>query len=237
MAQQLAARDGELEALRAELQSKTQALESALEPYSGLKHSHDALLSRAQASETAHAEEKNSLSEQLQKNQQDLTASQDQCKQLLQQLHDSDQQLSTQAQQITAAESVLTAQISLQSQLTDMTQQLETAQAQILQLEPAYEKSAQQLREAQRLNSELDQAQEQWRSVAVHSSQLTFTSYADTEAAAAAASIAADPLQAIQHVVSALHSRAEEAQAAVEKLSQQVQEAAAAHALEAEHLR
>ena len=237
MAQQLTARDGELEALRAELHSKTQALEPALARYSGLTHSHDALLSLAQASETAHAEEKKSLSEHLKQTQQDLAASQNQCKQLLKQLHDSDQQLLPQAQQITAAESVLTAQVSLQSQLTDMTQQLETAQAQILQLEPAYEKSAQQLREAQRLNSELDQAQEQWQSVALHSSQLTFTSCADTEAAAAAAAVAADPLQVIQHVVDVLHSRAEEAQAAVDKLTQQVQEAAAAHVYETEHLR
>ncbi len=237
MAQQLTARDGELEALRAELHSKTQALESALEPYSGLKHSHDALLRRSQASEAAHAEEMKSLSEQLQHSQQDLTASQDQRKQLLQQLHDSEQQLLTQAQQITAAESVVTAQDSLQTQLTDMTQQLEAAQAQILQLEPAHESATQQLREAQQCNSELEKAQEQWRSVALHTSHLTFDSCADTEAAAAAAAVAADPLQVIQHVVSALHSRAEEAQAAVEKLTQQVQEAAAAHAFEAEHLR
>jgi len=234
MTQQLAARDGELEALRAELHSKTQALESALAPCSSLKHSHDALLSQAQATEAAHAEEKKSLSEQ---SQQDLAASQAQCKQLLQQLHDSDQQLSTQAQQITTAESVLTAQVSLQSQLTDMTQQLEAAQGQILQLEPAHNSSIQQLREAQNRNSELEQAQEQWRSVALHTSQLTFTSYADIEAATAAAAGAADPLQVIQHVVNALHSRAEEAQAAFEELTQQVQDAAAAHALEAEHLR
>ena len=225
MAQQLAARDGELEALQAELRSKTQALESALAPDSGLKHSRDALLSQAQATEAAHAEERKSLSEQLKQSQQDLAASQDQHKQLL-------QQLATQAQQITTAESVLAAQVSLQSQLTDMTQQLEAAHAQILQLEPAHSSSAQQLREAQNRNSELEQAQEQWRSVVLHTSQLTFTSYADTEAAAAA-----DPLQVIQNVVNALHSRAEEAQAAVEKLTQQVQDAAAAHALEAEHLR
>ena len=235
MAQQLTARDGELEALRAELHIKTQALESALAPYSGLKHSHDALLSQARASETA--EEKKSLSEHVKQSQQDLAASQTQCKQLLKQLHDSDQQLSTQAQQITAAESVLTAQVSLQSQLTGMTQQLEAAQAQILQLEPAHEDSTQQPREAQKRNSELEQAQEQWRSVALHSSQLTFTSCADTEAAAAAAAVAADPLQVIQHVVNALHSRAEEAQVAVEKLTQHVQEAAAAHVHETEHLR
>jgi len=85
--------------------------------------------------------------------------------------------------------------------------------------------------------TQIEQAQEQWQAVALTSSQLTFTCYADTEAAAAAAAVAADPLQVIQHVVNALHSRAEEAQAAVEKLTQQVQEAAAAHALEAENLR
>ena len=85
--------------------------------------------------------------------------------------------------------------------------------------------------------TQIEQAQEQWQAVALTSSQLTFTCYADTEAAAAAAAVAADPLQVIQHVVNALHSRAEEAQAAVEKLTQQLQEAAAAHALEAEHLR
>ncbi|KAA6416833.1 MAG: kinesin motor domain containing [Trebouxia sp. A1-2] len=151
MAQQLTARDAELEALRAELHSKTQALESAPAPYSGLTHSHDALLSQAQARETAHAEEKNSLSEQLQQSQQDLAVSQSQCKHLLKQLHDVDQQLSSQTQQIAAADYELQ-----QAKMNSQAGQPQSQQGLRQSLERELRQQVTQLEDATQANSQME---------------------------------------------------------------------------------
>ena len=168
---------------------------------------------------------------ELDETQADLAASQDQCRQLLQRLHDSEQQLAHKSEQ--SVPGPPGGQSPPQPELRQMTHQLEEAQAEILRLAHAHESLTQQLREAHLQNSELEQTQSSRCSLALHSSQVTFTTTADREAAEAAA----QPLLTMQHVVSILHDRAEEAQTAVKELTHQLQAAEAAHAHETEHLR
>lgn len=231
MSQQLAARDCELDALRAELQSITQALEKDPAPNSDLKDAQEAMLIHAEVINSAHVLDEQTVAQQVEQSQADLAASQEQCRQLLQRLQDSEQQLAHTPEQPVA--SPPGSQPPPQPELQQLTHQLEEAQAEVLRLGHAQESLTQQLREAHLHNSELGQTQSSWCSLALHSSQLTFTTLADREAAEAAA----QPVQTMQHVVKVLHDRAEEAQTAVKELTHQLQAAVAAHAHETEHLR
>lgn len=231
MSQQLAARDCELDTLRAELQSMTQALEKAPAPQLYLKDAQEAMPNHAEVIESAHVLDGQTLAQQVEHTQAELAASQDQCRQLLQLLQDSEQQLAHRPEQPVA--SPPGGQPTPQPELQQLTHQLEEAQAEILRLGHAQASLSQQLREAHLQNSELEQTQDSWCSLALHSSQLAFTTTADREAAEAAA----QPVRTMQHVVKVLHDRAEEAQTAVKELTHQLQAAVAAHAHETEHLR
>ena len=233
MAQQLTAYDSELVVVRAELQRQTHAIESSQAANSDLSAAHEALLSQTQASE-------HTQSQQLKQSQQELAASQLQCKQLLQQLDDSMQQLAKRSEQLsdvsqrlTAAETALAAQVFLYSELQSMTEQLKTVQAQISQLESTRASTAQQLDESQSRNSRLEQTLAQTIStIKTHVAQVFSPNTGMPPSAADA-----NPVLALDMLVGMVHIRAREAEAAVEELTQQLQSAVAAHAAEAVHMR
>lgn len=232
--QQGATNDAELHMMRAKLHN--QALELAHE--SELTADHLALIS--QAAESHHAKEKLALSRQLKQSQRELTATQLQCKELIEQLQilaetqqrqltDNSEHLLSLTQQVTAAQTALAAQASLQSDLQSMIERCEAAQCQCSQLESAHAKATQQLREAQTRNSYLEQMQAKLSLLAHNSLQHTLPPYPCVAPA--------DPVAALEHVVSVLHIRAVEAETTVDKLTQQVQSKEAAHESEIEHLR
>lgn len=234
--QQGATNDAELNMMRAKLQN--QALELAHEPE--LTAAHSALISLSQAAESNHAKEKLALSRQLKQSQRELTATQLQCKELIEQLQtltetqqrqltDNSEHLLSLTQQVTAAQTALAAQASLQSDLQSMIERCEAAQCQFSQLESAHTKATQQLSEAQTRNSYLEQMQAKLSLLAHNSLQHTLPPYPCVAPA--------DPIAALEHVVSVLHIRAVEAETTVDKLTQQVQSKEAAHESEIEHLR
>ena len=225
MSQQLAAHDSELAALRAELQSKNQALEKAQAFRSDAQK---ATLMHGEDVESAKVLHEQALAQQIEQNQADLAASQEQCRQLLQRLQDLEQQLTEQL-----AANPPDYLSSHQPELQHMTHQLEEAQAEISKLECAQQGLTQQLREANLQISEHGQTEDNWRSLAVYSSQLIFAVCEKAEADTAAA----QPLCTMERVVREMHDKVEEAQTAVKELTQQLQVAAAAHAHETEQLR
>lgn len=232
----------EVEALQAEVQNKTQALESAQTLCSELQAAHDSLLQRNLDFEGVQAE-KASLAEQLKQAQLHAIEHEE----AYQTVHDAAERyfhesldhtaelskLRTQNEQLFAeAESLQDSEAKLSSELETMAQRAEAAQQAMLSCEAANLAATQQLNHWQAHCSRLEQTHQQLEAL---------TQGAGETAVVFAAGNSPGGVQSLVMTVSRLLSnfqcRAEAAEAEAGKLTQQLQDAQAAQALEAEHLR
>ena len=239
-AQQLSA---ELSMLQAELQKKDQALAAAHALHSELRAAHDSVLRRALDAEPVLAENAR-LTEQARQTHADSETDQKLKKKLKQEVeaislelkHLKAQHSELQSEHAcleAATKSLQATETTHKAELQSMTQRAEATQDSCSKLEAANVATAQQLDQLQARSSQLEQTQQQLQALIADAAQQV----QGTNAALVIPAENGSLLSAAETLLHCMWCQGQEAKAAAVKLTQQLQEAQAAHALEVEQLR
>lgn len=239
-AQQLSA---ELSVLQAELQKKDQALAAAHALHSELRADHDSVLRRALDAEPVLAENA-SLIEQARQAHADSGADQQRKEKLTQEVEAINlelKHLKAQHSELQSEHACLQAttkslqatETTRRAELQSMTQRAKATQDSCSNLEAANLAAAQQLDQLQTRSSQLEQTQQQLQALLADAAQQV----QGTNAALVTPAEDGSLQSAAETLLHCMWCQGQEAKAAAEKLTQQLQEAQAAHALEVEHLR
>lgn len=227
--------------LQAELQRRDQAIAEAHASHSDLRAAHDSMLRCALDAEPIQAENARLIEEARQAHA-DAEADQQLKKTLTQQVevislelkHFQSQHSELQSQHTclqATAESLQASERACKAELQSMTQSAEAAQSYCLMLEAVNLTAAQQLKDLQTHSTQLEQTQEEL--------QVFFTNAAQQVSAdqVTTAVDSANLLSAARALIDIMQSQHAEAEAEAVKLTQLLQDAQAAQALEVEQLR
>ena len=232
----------ELSMLQAELQRRDQALAAAHASHSELRAAHDRALRCALDAEPVQAENARLIEEARQAHS-DAEADQQLKKKLTQQVEDitlelnhlQSQHSELQSQHTclqATAQSLQASETACKAELQSMTQSAEAAQSCCSRFEAVNLKSAQQLEDLQTRSSQLEQTQEQLQVFIANAAQQVPADLLETTAADST-----NLLSAARALIDSMQRRWEKAEAEAVELTQQLQDAQAARALEVEQLR